>query len=66
MAKKVVATSVKKNTGRKSVSITPDRMNELIRVKAFEIYCRRGTKPGDELSDWQKAEKEVKKELGLR
>jgi hypothetical protein len=31
-----------------------------LRKRAYEIYLRRGTNPGDELADWLQAEKELK------
>jgi hypothetical protein len=37
-----------------------------IRQRAEEIYNKRGGSPGDELSDWLAAEKEVKRKYGLK
>lgn len=52
----------------KSVKIvakySPDKVYQMIQVRAFEIYVKRGNRPGDHLSDWTQAEKQVKKELG--
>jgi hypothetical protein len=35
-------------------------MTELIRKKAYELYEKRGKKPGNSLSDWLEAERIVK------
>jgi hypothetical protein len=32
---------------------------ETIRRRAYEIYCERGRRPGSELEDWLRAEREV-------
>lgn len=45
--------------------MSPEQIAELIRVRAFEIYLKRGNKPGDPTNDWLKAEKLVKQELHL-
>ena len=37
-----------------------------IRTRAAEIYKRRGNAPGDALSDWLQAEKEIKKRHGIK
>jgi hypothetical protein len=35
--------------------------HEEIRRRAYEIYLERGDSPGDELADWLRAERELKK-----
>lgn len=50
----------------KRTQVTPEMLREMIQKKAYEIYCKRGNKPGSPLSDWITAEKEVKTELELR
>jgi len=35
--------------------------HEEIRRRAFEIYLERGCRPGDELDDWLRAERELQK-----
>lgn len=35
-----------------------------IRVRAFEIYLRRGGEPGHEIEDWLQAERELRREPG--
>ena len=32
---------------------------EQTRVRAYEIFLERGTEPGDELSDWLQAERDL-------
>lgn len=46
-------------------NVTPEKLNSMIAEKAFEVFVKRGNKPGDSLSDWVTAERQVKKELGL-
>jgi len=46
-------------------NITSEDMYKMIRVRAYEVYCKRGNTPGDATSDWLKAERLVKRELGL-
>jgi hypothetical protein len=36
-----------------------------IRRRAYEIFLERGAKPGDELSDWLQAERELGKSVAL-
>ena len=35
-------------------------INELIRKKAYELYEKRGKKPGNSLNDWLEAERIVR------
>jgi hypothetical protein len=35
--------------------------HEEIRSRAYEIYLERGDRPGDELDDWLRAERELQK-----
>jgi hypothetical protein len=47
----------------------PQSVNDLreeIRRRAEELYKNRGGSPGDELSDWLAAEKEIKKKYGIK
>jgi hypothetical protein len=39
---------------------------EEIRARANEIYLKRGNAPGDELSDWLEAEKDIKKKYKIK
>jgi hypothetical protein len=44
-----------------------EAFQEEIRKRAEEVYKKRtaANKPGDELSDWLKAEKEIKEKYGI-
>lgn len=46
--------------------LTPEEIHRIIETKAYELYCSRGTNPGDKVSDWLRAEKQVRKELRLQ
>ena len=37
-----------------------ERLNELIRMRAYELYEARGREPGHEWEDWLQAEREVR------
>ena len=39
---------------------------EEIRIRAHQIFLERGVEPGDELSDWLQAERELRKRLASR
>jgi len=41
-------------------------LREEIRSRAEELYIKRGGSPGDELSDWLAAEKEIKSKYGIK
>ncbi len=43
---------------QKQATITEDD----VRLRAYEIYLKRGTDPGDEVSDWLQAERELRAE----
>jgi hypothetical protein len=51
----------KKRAKKAKISINADQLNEKIRQRAHEISIERGHDEGDSLSDWLKAEKEIKK-----
>ncbi len=51
----------KKNTKFYSV----EKLQEMISVKAYELYTARNSESGDATSDWLKAEKLVKRQLGI-
>jgi len=47
----------------------PQSVNDLreeIRRRAEELYIKRGGSPGDEMSDWLAAEKEIKRKYGIK
>ncbi len=54
-----------KKSGTPKVSL--ENFQEEIRKRAEEIYRERvaNNKPGDSLSDWLQAEKEIKKKYGI-
>lgn len=54
-----------KKASKKKVSITPEQLEEEISERAKQIFMKRGDTPGDALSDWLLAEKEIKKKYNL-
>lgn len=46
-------------TGSK-MSASKDQITEMIRKKAYELYEKRGKKPGRPMDDWLEAERIVK------
>ncbi|MFH1830552.1 MAG: DUF2934 domain-containing protein [Pseudomonadota bacterium] len=38
---------------------------ESIKKRAYELYCKRGQTPGNDMKDWLEAEKQVKRELRI-
>ncbi len=60
------STYAKTSSGAKNTKfVSMEKLQEMVRVKAYEIYRTRGNQPGDSLSDWVKAEKLVKRQLGI-
>ncbi len=55
---KIKSSSVGRITKTASASLS----EEQIRLRAFEIYCRRGGTPGNEVEDWLRAERELQEE----
>lgn len=50
-----------KTTGSTSrMSAAKDEINETIRKKAYELYEKRGRKPGRSMDDWLEAERIVR------
>jgi len=47
-------------------NVTPDEKREMVTRKAFELYQKRGCKPGHEMDDWLEAEKAVEQDLKTR
>lgn len=56
----------KKSPAKTKDELTPDKIYEEIRKRAQEIFHERGNKPGDALSDWLQAEKEIKKKYKVK
>ncbi len=50
-----------KNTG--SALIFGESVSDKIRKRAQELFEKRGSVPGDTLTDWLEAEKQIKSEL---
>jgi hypothetical protein len=46
--------------------ITADEFIARVRMKAYEIYEKRGYSHGQDLDDWLEAERIVKEELGIK
>ena len=44
-------------------SMTNEDLNKLIEKKAYELYEKRGRKPGHSMDDWLEAERIVKGKL---
>jgi hypothetical protein len=70
MAKeKTTETKAKKPAAKKSAPPRPtlEKLQAEIKAKAHQVYLERTSKgePGDELSDWIRAEAAVKKTYGL-
>ena len=38
----------------------PTITDDDVRLRAYELYLKRGTKPGDEVGDWLQAEQELR------
>lgn len=54
------------NKPAKKTSLSPEDIRKLVEKKAYEVFCSRKNRPGDHLSDWLVAERQVKIELGIR
>ena len=56
----------KKPVSKANPDLKLEDFMEEIRARAAEIYRHRGYAPGDALSDWLQAEKEIKKKHGIK
>ena len=45
------------------MNVSPDSRKEMITKKAYELFVKRGSKPGHELDDWLEAERLVDREI---
>ena len=54
------------NATKVEKKISADEFIARVRMKAYELYEKRGYAHGDDLDDWLKAEHIVKKELGIK
>ncbi len=56
--------SVSARQAESSQTSAPDfARHEEIRIRAYEIYIERDGQPGDELSDWLQAERDVESRM---
>jgi len=46
--------------------VSREEFMQLVQQKAYEIYEKRGCKPGNDLEDWLNAERLVKLGLGIK
>jgi hypothetical protein len=56
-----VKAKTKAKTKAKSLQVNID---DIIRLRAYEIYLQRGASPGNPHEDWQVAEREVRAHFG--
>ena len=47
-------------------TVSPEHLVQEISRRAHELFLKRGTMPGSELSDWLEAEREVKAKYGIK
>ncbi len=52
-----MSSAVTPSSSSESLSFNP-ALEDKIRLRAYEIYLRRGAKPGNALEDWLRAESE--------
>jgi len=52
----------KKSINSSTVSIPQDQLSDMIRKKAYELYEKRGKKPGRDMDNWLEAETMIKQE----
>lgn len=45
-------------------SLSREELNKRIQLKAYEIWQKKGCRPGDEWADWFEAEKSVTSDRG--
>lgn len=53
-------------SAKSAKTFSSSEINSMISKKAFELFKKRGLKHGNDRGDWFEAEKQVKRELGLR
>ena len=57
----------KKSTNNASsgsgISIPQDQLSDMIRKKAYELYAKRGKKPGHDMDNWLEAERMIKQKI---
>ena len=55
---------IRRTENRKNTT-SPDVLTK-IQKRAFELYLKRGASHGNDMKDWLEAERQVKRDLGLR
>ena len=53
----------RKNTNNSSTSIPQEQLTDMIRKKAYELYEKRGKKPGQDMNNWLEAERIIKQKI---
>ena len=53
-----LSTAASTRSSSQAISFNP-ALEEKIRLRAYELYLRRGAKPGNALEDWLRAESEL-------
>lgn len=49
-----------------SAKVDPNELIARIQQRAYELFEKGGCQPGHDLDNWLKAERQVKKELGIK
>lgn len=49
-----------------SGSVDQKKVFSMIQKKAYDLYAKRGNKTGNDKADWFEAERQVKRELGIK
>lgn len=57
---------VKKMFTGQPKDVSPEKLHELIRTRAYEIYRSRGCSGGNPVNDWITAEKQIKSQLKIQ
>jgi hypothetical protein len=52
-----------KTFSNSSTSIPQDKLTDMIRKKAYELYEKRGKKSGQDMNNWLEAEKMIKQKV---
>lgn len=55
-----------KTKSRQESSSCCTNLNDKIKKRAYELFEKRGRTPGHAMQDWLQAEREVKREAGIR
>ncbi len=55
--------STNKATSNTEMSIPQDQLTDMIRKKAYELYAKKGKKPGHDMDNWLEAERIIKNKV---